>query len=528
MNTNETTLVLTYKDKIIAAVLGLLTFILLCSQLHAPGVTWDEGLVNFTAAKNQADWFRNFFTLESPLSKETIDEYWFTTSDHPSLPRTIAALSHLSFTGWVDEIVALRVPSAVLFSILIASIYLFLRAFVCIPSAIFGALALICMPRIWGHAHIFSLDLPILCWWFWSTVTAYWVLAGRWKPIWFGVVFAISFTTKLHAAFLPFPILLWALIVLLQNKGERKILLKRIGWAVLWAIVLTPIIYIGCQPWLWHDTVTRIIERFTDYKNKSAVPLFYLGQLYVDSPWHYPFVMVTVTVPVTIFLLFVIGLFSPIIQRMMKLNGPWNSNYLLHLLLFFMFLTPLLIIQLKHAYDGCRLFLPCFPLLAVIAAFGFSLVLNFIQKYWQNQMASWIVTIALLAMPAYSLFHYHPFYLAYFNEFVGGIRGAKEKGFETVYWCDALTPDFIAQINEVLPEDKTVHPKSMEHKIIDYYIERGILKPSFKEFPWSYAIVQSRQGMFTGEEWTLYLQRRPILVQELDGVQLYALYQLEP
>lgn len=527
MDTNESTIALNHKDKLIAAVLGLLTFALLCTQLHVPGVTWDEGLVNFAAAKNQADWFRNFFTLEAPFSKDTIEQYWFTTSDHPSLTRTMAALSHIVLSGWVDEIVAMRVSSALMFSVLIASIYLFLREFICISSSVFGALALIFMPRIWGHAHIFSLDLPIMCWWFWTTVTAYWVLAGRWNPVWFGVVFAISFTTKLHAAFLPFPILLWALFVLIQNKEDRILLLQRIVWSILWAAVLTPIIYIGCQPWLWHDTFTRIVERFTDYKNKSAVPLFYLGQLYVDSPWHYPFVMVVATVPASVFLIFIIGLLSPVIHRLLKLHQQSKSDYALHLLLFLMFLAPLLIIQLKHAYDGCRLFLPCFPLLAVIAAMGFSIVINTVQKYWQNHYASWGLIVVLLIMPAYSLFHYHPFYLAYFNEFVGGIRGAKEKGFETVYWCDALTPDFIEQLNEVLPGDKTAHPKSMEHKIIDYYIERGILKPTFKDYPWSYALLQSRQGMFTGEEWTLYHQRRPILVQELDGVQLYGLYALE-
>jgi hypothetical protein len=163
----------------------------------------------------------------------------------------------------------------------------------------------------------------------------------------------------------------------------------------------------------------------------------------------------------------------------------------------------------------------------VIAAFGFSFMINTIQKYWQNNYFAWGFICVVLVIPAYSLNHYHPFYLAYYNEFVGGISGAKEKGFETVYWCDALTLDFIKQINETLPDDKTVHPKSMAHPIIDYYIERGFVKPSFKNAPWSYALLQSRQGMFPREEWLLYLQRKPVLSQELDGVQLYALYNIE-
>lgn len=518
-------------DYLIAFALGLFTFTALVSQLDAPGVTWDEGLVNFAAAKNQAEWFRNLFILEAPFSKETIDQYWFTTSDHPSLPRTMAALSHICFTGLVDEIVALRIPSAFLFSILITTIYLFLRAFINILSALFGALSLIFMPRVWGHAHIFSLDLPILCWWFWSTITAYWVLAGRWNPVWFGLVYAITFSTKLHAVFLPFPILIWSTVVLIQHKKERLALLKRIGWAVGWSILLTPIIYFGSQPWLWHDTVTRIIDRFTDYAEKSPIPLYYLGQVYAgNTPWHYPFVMVAVTIPSIIFIFFLLGLIPSLISSFdWTKNSSATSPYAIHLLISLMFITPLLILLLNSAYDGCRLFLPCFPMAALLAGFGFSVVTNFIHTYFKNAWIAWGIMFAALAMPAYSLFHYHPFYLAYYNEFVGGIRGAKEKGFETVYWCDALTKDFIDKINAVLPEDKTVHPKSMEHKVIDYYIERGWLKPRFKDYPWSYALLQSRQGMFPREEWLLYLQRthKPVLVQELDGVQLYALYQLE-
>lgn len=523
-----------FQDILIAIAIGCTIFLTLLTQLDAPGVTWDEGLVNFEAAKNQAEWFRNLYQLDAPFSKETIDQYWSTPSDHPSLPRTMAALSHICFTGWVDEVVALRVPSALLFSFLIATIFLFLRAFVNIPSALFGALSLAFMPRVWGHAHIFSLDLPILCWWCWAAITAYWVLAGRWHPVWFGLVFAFTFSTKLHAVFLPFPLLIWAGIVWIQHKEDRLELLKRIGWAAVWSAVLTPIIYIGSQPWLWHDTVSRMIDRFTDYAEKSPIPLYYMGQTYRgNTPWHYPFVMVSVTVPAAVFLLFFTGLLSPVLKRFQNKNANHNedhqSNHALYTLITLMFFAPLFILLLKPAYDGCRLFLPCFPMAAVLAGLGFALFTNFIQAYLKGIWVAWALLFAALAMPGYSLFHYHPFYLAYYNEMAGGIHGAKEKGFETVYWCDALTKEFIDQINEILPEGKSVHPKSMEHKVIDYYIERGWLKSSFKDFPWNYALLQSRQGMFPREEWLLYLQRtqKPVLVQELDGVQLFALYALD-
>jgi hypothetical protein len=71
-------------DALFAAVLGLLFFLWLAVELEAPGVTWDEGQVQFGVAKNQAAWIQGLFSLDAPFSKETIDRHWYTKSDHPS------------------------------------------------------------------------------------------------------------------------------------------------------------------------------------------------------------------------------------------------------------------------------------------------------------------------------------------------------------------------------------------------------------------------------------------------------------
>lgn len=518
-------------DGWIAATLGLATFLLVFLELGLPGVTWDEAHPNFPAAKNQAAWFQSLLSLDHPFAKETIDKYWETTSDHPSLPRTIAAFSFLLFDPFFDEITALRIPSAVSFSLLVGTIFLFLRLFLPRMGALAGAGALVMMPRIFGHAHLFSLDIPIMCWWFWAAIMGYLVLEKEWKPWWFGLMYAIAFTTKLHAVFLPFPLLAWGM---LQCGGDKQ-KWKRLGWAVAWGVILTPIIYILLQPWLWHDTWLRIAERFFDYAEKSTarpIRLFYLGELYTNNtPWHYPLVMLALTWPVCILGFILMGLGNLLWKKNEPATFPqwaqWQGG--VHVFLLLLFLTPLMLVLLPLAqgYDGCRLFLPCFPFAACIAGFGYSSIHRYL-----SQKASPILLhaglILLLVVP--SLMAYakiRPFYLAYYNELAGGVAGAHEMGMETTYWCDALTRDLLEEINATVQPGQTMRPLSMAYGVIDYYKERGWLRPDIDHLadpPYDFHLLQSRQGMFTQVEWFLHKQRKPLAANYIGKVPLFALY----
>ncbi len=307
-----------YSDWLITGVLAFVLFLLLFAELLSPGVTWDEAFVNFDIAKRQAEWFSQLGELEAPFSNETITEYWKTSSDHPSLPRSIAAFFYLLFTPPLDEIVSLRMFSALLFSFLMASVFLFLRLWLPRAPALAGALSLALMPRVFGHAHFFSLDVPILCMWFWAALAAWFALYGNW-PAWiFGLVYAFTFTTKLHAAFLPFPLLAWAAyVIFVEQQSGWKHYLKRALWMAGWAVLLTPILYVGLQPWLWHDTWARLVERFFGYATKTPIHIYYLGERYSDNtPWHYPLVMVGFTVPLTLLFFSLVGLFSPILFKL--------------------------------------------------------------------------------------------------------------------------------------------------------------------------------------------------------------------
>ncbi len=520
---------ITRREGTIAAILFFAIFAILCSELGAPGVTWDEAYPNFPCAKNQAYWFSHLFTLEAPFAKETIDQYWQTTSDHPSLPRTIAGFSYLLFSPWMDEIIALRLPSAFYFSLLVASIYLFLRLFLDRAASLAGALSLLFMPRVFGHAHIFSLDVPIMCWWFWAAASGYLVMRGTFPPWVFGLAYAIAFTTKLHSVFLPFPLLTWVIIHGWWLHRRDKDYWLRLLWGILWAAMLTPILYIGLQPWLWHDTIPRILERFFELAKKSTVNpigLFYFKERYLNNtPWHYPLVMLFFTLPSFIFLLTLLGFLAPW-SHTPEAKSDKEVGYTTFLFLLFHFLTPITIILLPLAqgYDGCRLFLPAFPFIACLAGWGYRLLADYAQKKFPLQIVHILLFAFLILPPVYTYYSIHPFYLAYYNPIAGGVSGAKKLGMETTYWCDALTLEFVKQVDEIIPEEKTLKPASMSFSVIEYYRERGLLHADIAD-PGDYYLVQFRQGMFSRMEWYLTRYKKPLASVRVDGVPLFALYE---
>jgi hypothetical protein len=102
----------------------------------------------------------------------------------------------------------------------------------------------------------------------------------------------------------------------------------RLAKSAAWAALLAPVFYIGLQPWLWHETASRIVSRFFHYAEKTPIPLYYLGTVYGESnPWHYPFVMVLFTIPVAILVFLLAGLADPIGSKRAAPPSPWMNRH---------------------------------------------------------------------------------------------------------------------------------------------------------------------------------------------------------
>lgn len=481
------------------------------------GPSWDEGHPNFPVALSQAEWIRGVltFSLERPFSKAAIDRYWTTESDHPSLPRTLMAVSWLLLSGFRDDAAALRFPAALYFAAIAVTLFVWARREFGDAAGWFALLAWTFSPRLFGHGHLASLDLPMTLAWL---LTAWaWVRCGNtWKGLLaVALLYAFAVNVKLHAFFLPFPLIAWSLLY------------RRFGdWRKLAAMaVLGAVLYLAVQPYLWFDTVARLVERFTDYSEKSIHnPIFvhYLGATYADNtPWHYPLVLTALTLPAAVLLMLAAG-----ILRGARRRPPMVVYWLLHAAV----PMSLVLLPLAQGYDGTRLWLPAFPFLILLAGYGFAGAMDALPDLLpaRCRRAALPVALAALLMPAaIQTALVHPFELAYYNEFAGGPAGARRLGMETTYWSEVVNRHVLDAVNRTLPPGGQIRPMAMSYATWAWYRDRGQLRPDIGfegEGPFDAHVLVYRQGFFGEFTWEFTRRVAPLAQWECSGVPVVALY----
>ena len=110
------------------------------------------------------------------------------------------------------------------------------------------------------------------------------------------------------------------------------------------------------------------------------------------------------------------------------------------------------------AHDGVRLFLPTFFFLAAFAGWGTIWLADVLARTIRlPRSLAWLrlaLAGAVLGSAAVALVRIHPYELSYYNELVGGPRGAWEKGFELTYWYDAFNGPVLDDLNRRAPAER--------------------------------------------------------------------------
>ncbi len=219
-----------------------------------------------------------------------------------------------------------------------------------------------------------------------------------------------------------------------------------------WTAILAfaPVIgWLGNPAW-WRETLPRLAHYYTlNVDREHSLPtiqIIYFGQIYKFSlPWHNAWVLMGITVPTAILGAGVIGLFWAIGQVRRDRLPFYFLIHFLTLPVIRMFPTP--------AHDGVRLFLPAFFFLAAFAGWGTIWLADALARRFR--FSSWysrrVLAGVVLGSAAFSLVRIHPYELSYYNELIGGPRGAWNRGLELTYWYDAFDGSVIADLNRRLP-----------------------------------------------------------------------------
>ena len=259
-------------------------------------------------------------------------------------------------------------------------------------------------------------------------------------------------------AILALPALIWLLRRLLGRlrRGHPTWGTERPALETWEAVLgLAPLVgWLGNPAW-WRETLPRLAHyEALSFARRGTLPdiqILYWGQTYVYSlPWHNAWVLMAITVPASLLLASLLGL----ITRGFGLGrDPLPRYFLMHLAA-----LPALRMLPTPAHDGVRLFLPSFAFLAAFAGWGVSDLgawagrVSKIKALWARLFLS---TLAL-GPAALQLIRVHPFELSYYNEFIGGARGAWARGFELSCWYDAFDRTTLREINALLPPGASI------------------------------------------------------------------------
>ena len=318
---------------LIAACAGVATLATTAPDGSGPGVTCDElyhvnqGKELVTALRQQGfafflpanidcnfSWQPNGPPVQAPLG------YW------------ILGWTHYLFDPAPDDpsvvsITAARFAPAMAFAILILIVGAWTTRREGQLAGTVAAAAVALMPRLFAHAHLAALDM-LTTLFFVAAILAVAEAArgGRWWQFALaGVVWGAAMLVRLHGLLVAPPVILWLIWLSCQRWGgsctatpgataqlspQRRFLWRQLvmllgAWLAGGGLTLL----LG-WPWLWLAPLARLQQYVASGSVRHTLHVFYAGQVWTDRevPWHYPWVMFAVTVPLGFLVLGLIGI----------------------------------------------------------------------------------------------------------------------------------------------------------------------------------------------------------------------------
>lgn len=349
---------------------------------------------------------------------------------HPPLSDIVSALfNEILFRrlGIVNDIDAYRIYGVLLASVTVGLVFYWASLLYGKVSGLVAALVISLYPLFWAESHFNTeKDVPQTAFWtmfmfsFWKGITT-----KSWKwIISTGIFFGLAFGTKLNIIFASLVVIPWFLFYLFSGKGFIKNILfflkeKKIIISLMLIPVIGLTIIFAFWPYLWQDPLRGFFKMIGFYQTIGTTTVVSQSLFGLNI---FPIKWILFTTPIVTLILALFGAVLYIFN--FKKEKDWTTA-----LFILWLLIPILrvIVPGSSIYGGVRQIMEFIPAMAMVSAYGFSKITKKL-----NFKFSLLLSILIFIPILLKIISIHPNENVYFNELIGGLKGAKEQRLK--YW----------------------------------------------------------------------------------------------
>ena len=208
-------------------------------------------------------------------------------------------------------------------------------------------------------------------------------------------------------------------------------------------------------------------------------------------PWYYLLKSLVITIPVIVLAGFIA--FFAFTKKIFR-----SGKALIYGLVLLTLIIPLLFVMIEKSnlYSSWRQFLFVYPVLVILAAAGFTFIFDLIKK-WYYKLIPAVILLVLAIPPLKFMAENWPYSYLYYNQFVGGLKGAYGN-YETDYYYISQT-EASEWLNDYLKKEKINSAVVKATFPVDWQFRNyhGIKTSYFRyeersQSDWDYAIVTNR------------------------------------
>jgi hypothetical protein len=303
-------------------------------------------------------------------------------------------------------------------------------------SGVLAMILLAASPRYFADSMNNPKDLPfaamsIAALYYFSTISPTWPYISRGTAI--KIVVALALALNIRAGALLFLGCLGVLVAAFAI-AERNVDWRRLaGTSMRLATMTGAVLLLGTIFWPWAQgaPLTRPVETLLGLAKYSWTgAVLFDGETYLapNLPWYYaPEWLLISTPPVVIA--------GAILSVSVARSRGWTLR---RDALWAVAVLPVLLVIIRGStlYDGIRHLLFVYPILVVLAASGWTAWLMERNPRWLRRGVAALLAAGLVNVLAFDV-RFHPNQTVYFNELVGGPRGAFAR-FEMDYWGNCV------------------------------------------------------------------------------------------